>query len=454
MNTQPIQSLLRRQRDFFATGATHAVSARILLLRQLYDSIRRHESDICDALRSDLGKCPSESYMTEIGMTLKELSGLIKHVRKWAKPRRCGTWLANFPAVSRIVPEPYGVVLVLSPWNYPFMLCMQPLAAAIAAGNCVVVKPSSQAPATSAVVRTILEESCPSEWVVCVEGGHDVSDELLEQRFDYIFFTGSPSVGRQVMAKAAKHLTPVTLELGGKSPVVIDDSADLKTAAKRVMFGKLLNCGQTCIAPDYVLIDRRAEERFVKHCIDAIGELYGDGSGSGRIVNEKHFRRLQGLVDPAKVAWGGEFHPDTLQISPTILRGVTPEDPIMQQEIFGPILPILTVDTMAQAEEFIAAREKPLALYLFTRRKPVRERFEQYVSFGGGCVNDTIMHLAGDMPFGGVGNSGMGSYHGKAGFDTFTHEKSVLRKGTWLDLPIRYGPYDGMKDQLLHLFLR
>ena len=453
-----IPQQLQAQRDFFATGATRSVSARILLLRRLYDSIVRHEQDICAALAADLGKSPTESYMTEVGMTLRELSGLIKGTRKWALPRRKGAILPNFPGSGRIIPEPYGTVLVLSPWNYPFMLAMEPLAGAVAAGNTVIVKPSRQAPATAKVIAQILGECCPPQWVLCVNGGHDVSDELLEQRFDYIFFTGSPRIGQQVMEKAAKHLTPVTLELGGKSPVIIDDSANLKLAARRLVFGKLLNCGQTCVAPDYVLIDRRVEEAFLEQCRIALEQQYGSADQApdhwGRIVGPKQFARLRGLIDPNKVYWGGSFREDTLQITPTILRGVTAADPIMQEEIFGPILPVLTVENMVEAEEFVTAREKPLALYLFSERKAVQKRFMEHVSFGGGCVNDTIMHLAEDLPFGGVGRSGMGSYHGKYSFDTFSREKSVLMKGTWLDLPVRYAPYKGWQEKLLHLFLR
>ena len=458
--TQNIEAIVQAQRTFFATGATRSVSARILLLKELYDSIQSYEQEILDALHEDLGKSPTEGYMTEIGITLKELSHSIRKLPKWVKPKRCGTWLAHFPARSFIVSEPYGVALVMSPWNYPFMLCMVPMIAAVAAGNCCVVKPSAYAPATSAVVRKVIETACPPEWVAVVEGGRAENTALLDTRFDYIFFTGGTKVGREVMAKAAKHLTPVTLELGGKSPVIIDDSADLKLTAKRIAFGKLVNCGQTCVAPDYVLIDKRVEEKFAEYLVEAIEELYGPDPISspdyGCIINEKHYERLINLIDIRKTHYGGVTDPARLKISPTVLRGITEDDAVMQEEIFGPILPIIAVETMAEAEDFVAAREKPLALYLFTKRKIVEDRFLNYVSFGGGCVNDTIMHLASsDLPFGGVGNSGMGAYHGDKSFETFSHQKSVLKKANWLDLPLRYPPFKSkLVDKLLRVFLR
>ena len=455
-----IEEIVRNQREFFNTGATKSVSARLLLLRQIYDSIAAHEQEILDALHGDLGKSSMEGYMTEIGITCKELSHTMKHLPKWAKPRRKVTWLVNFHAKSMILSEPYGVTLVMSPWNYPFMLCMVPMIGAVAAGNCCIVKPSAYAPMTSAVVRKVIEEACPPQWVTVIEGGRAENNALLDCRFDYIFFTGGPKVGREVMEKAAKHLTPVTLELGGKSPVVIDDSADLKLAAKRIAFGKLVNCGQTCIAPDYVLIDKRVEEKFAEYLVEAIEQFYGtdpvSSSDYGCIVNEKHYARLMNLIDIRKTYYGGVTDPARLKISPTILRDVTAEDAVMQEEIFGPILPIISVETMVEAEEFITAREKPLALYVFTKRKAVEERFLKYVSFGGGCVNDTLMHIASsELPFGGVGSSGMGSYHGYKSFETFSHQKSVLKKYNWIDLPMRYPPYKSkLLEKLIKLVLR
>lgn len=459
-NARSIAEVVRSQRAFFDTGATRAVHPRLVLLQKLYDAIADREQEISQALKTDLGKAPTESYMTEIGLTLKELRHTMKHLHRWAKPRRKITGFANFPGKSMILSEPYGVTLVMSPWNYPFMLSMVPMIGAVAAGNCCVMKPSAYAPATAKLLKELVESVCPPQWVTVVEGGREENTALLDQRFDYIFFTGGTKVGRQVMTQAAKHLTPVTLELGGKSPVIVDDSVDLKLAARRIAFGKLLNCGQTCVAPDYVLIDRRVEQQFAEELVKAIESLYGTDPISspdyGCIINEKHYDRLLNLIDVRKTYYGGITDPARLKLSPTILRNVTAEDAVMQEEIFGPILPILPVDTMAEAEEFVAAREKPLALYVFTKRKAVEDRLLQNLSFGGGCVNDTIMHIANpNLPFGGVGNSGMGSYHGKKSFETFSHQKSVLKKYNWMDLPLRYAPYRGKLSQwVMHQVMR
>ncbi len=453
-----IQALLTAQRAYFSTGATLPLSTRKGALKRLKTAIQRREGDICAALRSDLNKSPAESYMCEVGLTLSELSYVERHLPFWMGDRRHLTPLAQFPARSFTVQEPYGVVLIMSPWNYPFLLTMEPLIGAIAAGNCCVVKPSAYSPATSAVVRDILTECFPPELVAVVEGGRAENQALLDQKFDYIFFTGGVEVGKEVMARAAEHLTPVTLELGGKSPCIVDATARLDLAAKRLVFGKLLNCGQTCVAPDYLLIDRRVKDRFLAHVRKWVALQYGDAldnQGYVRMVNRKHFDRVMGLIDPSKVVFGGKGDPDTLKIQPTVLNNVSPEDPVMQEEIFGPVLPVLTFDRVEEALDFVNARPHPLALYLFSRDKRVQELFLRRLSFGGGCINDTIIHLATSrMPFGGVGNSGMGSYHGKASFDTFSHRKSIVRKSSWVDLPVRYAPYSPLKDKLLRLFLR
>jgi aldehyde dehydrogenase (NAD+) len=453
-----IQALLTAQRAYFSTGATLPLSTRKGALKRLKTAIQRREGDICAALRSDLNKSPAESYMCEVGLTLSELSYVERHLPFWMGDRRHLTPLAQFPARSFTVQEPYGVVLIMSPWNYPFLLTMEPLIGAIAAGNCCVVKPSAYSPATSAVVRDILTECFPQELVAVVEGGRAENQALLDQKFDYIFFTGGVEVGKEVMARAAEHLTPVTLELGGKSPCIVDATARLDLAAKRLVFGKLLNCGQTCVAPDYLLIDRRVKDRFLAHVRKWVALQYGDAldnQGYVRMVNRKHFDRVMGLIDPSKVVFGGKGDPDTLKIQPTVLNNVSPEDPVMQEEIFGPVLPVLTFDRVEEALDFVNARPHPLALYLFSRDKRVQELFLRRLSFGGGCINDTIIHLATSrMPFGGVGNSGMGSYHGKASFDTFSHRKSIVRKSSWVDLPVRYAPYSPLKDKLLRLFLR
>lgn len=459
MTGTEIQAIVAKQRNFFATGQTFDVEYRIDMLKKLYRAIQRHEHDIMDALYADLGKSETESYMCEIGMTLSELSYQIKHVRTWSKRTRCKTSLTNFHAKSFTIQEPYGCVLVMSPWNYPFLLCMNPLIGAISAGNCCVVKPSNYSPATSAVIRTIVEEVFQIEYVAVVEGGRIENAALLDTRFDYIFFTGGVTVGKLVMEKAAAHVTPVTLELGGKSPCIVEKSCDLKLAAKRIVFGKYLNCGQTCIAPDYILIDRTLKEDFIQLVKEQIIQMYGENplenSDYGKIINEKHFLRLLNLIDTKKVVAGGTYNRATLQIAPTVLDNVMDADAVMQEEIFGPIMPILVYDQIEEAEQFILQREKPLALYLFTNDRAIEERFLTKVSFGGGCVNDTINHIASeDMGFGGVGYSGMGSYHGRKTFDTFTHEKSVLKKYNWIDLPMRYQPYTKTAMKLIQLFMK
>lgn len=454
-----INQLVKEQRKFFRTHATFDVETRIFYLKKLYRSMKKHEADILKALHTDLGKSDTEAYMCEAGLTLSELSYQMKHIRKWAKDTHRHTDLANFLGRSFTVKEPYGVVLVMAPWNYPFMLAMEPMIGAVAAGNCCVMKPSAYSPATSKVIAAIVREVFPPEYVAVVEGGRAENTELLNQRFDYIFFTGGVTVGRLVMEKASKNLTPVTLELGGKSPCIIDSSCNLKLAARRIVFGKYLNCGQTCVAPDYVLIDEKIKERFIELVKKEIVRMYGknpiDSSHYGKMINKKHFDRVSALIDPKKVVFGGHTDPHTLQIEPTVLDNVTPDDAVMQEEIFGPIMPILTFRTIAEAEEFVTSREKPLALYIFTRNKQVEQRFLRHVSFGGGCVNDTIMHLAtSSMSFGGVGNSGMGSYHGRKSFETFTHEKSILKKSNLIDMPMRYAPYKKIWMSVIRLLLK
>lgn len=454
-----IQEMIQRQRAFFRTGKTIPLPYRRIALQRLGRAIRAYEKEIYAALRTDLNKTDTESYMCEIGMTLSELSYQLKHMEAWAKKQRKISPLAQFSAESFTIKEPYGVVLIMSPWNYPFMLTMEPLIGALATGNCCVVKPSAYAPATSAVIRRILRECFDPEYVLVVEGGRAENQALLDQRFDYIFFTGGVTVGREVMAKAAKHLTPVTLELGGKSPCVVDKTAKIDLAAKRIVFGKLLNCGQTCVAPDYILADSSIKDALIASLKKWIVRMYGENAAQNpeyvKMINQKHFDRVCGLIDPKKVVFGGTWNTETMQIAPTILDNVTAADAVMQEEIFGPIFPILSVENMAEAEKFILEREKPLALYLFTQDRRLAERFLRHIPFGGGCINDTIIHLATSrMGFGGVGGSGMGSYHGKKSFDTFSHEKSIVKKHTWIDLPVRYAPYEKWQEKLLRLFLR
>ena len=367
--------------------------------------------------------------------------------------------LAQFPSTCRVQPEPYGVSLIISPWNYPILLCLDPLAAALAAGNCAVVKPSSMSPATSEVIAEMLGSIFPPEYVTTVLGGRKEIGALLEQKFDYIFFTGSPVVGHVVMEAAARNLTPVTLELGGKSPCIVDETANIAVAARRIAFGKILNAGQTCVAPDYLFIHSSRKQEFIEAYRAEVKRMLGEeplkDTTFTHIINERHFNRLMGLMQGATALIGGKGAPDTLRIEPTLLDDVTPESACMQEEIFGPILPMMTWDKWEEVEKFVLSRPRPLASYLFTTSSANEKRFVNNLSFGGGCVNDTIIHLAvHGLPFGGVGDSGMGSYHGKAGFDTFTHYKSVLTKANWLDLPMRYHPYNSFAEKLLRFFLR
>ena len=446
-------------RRFFRSGKTLDVAFRKDALRRLKAAISAHEKELTDAIHSDLGKSANESYMCEVGLVLAEISYTLRHIDGWARTKRMATPLTNFHAKSMIVEEPYGVALIMSPWNYPVLLTLEPLVGAIAAGNCAVVKPSAYSPATTEVMSEIITSTFPEEYVSVVTGGRAENQTLLDQRFDYIFFTGGVTVGKLVMEKASKWLTPVTLELGGKSPVIVDHTANLRLAAKRITFGKFLNCGQTCIAPDYILVEQSVHDEFVKLLRDETRKMYGVDAlrnpDYGKIINRKHFDRICGLMDSKKVVMGGERISDKLQIAPTIMDNVTPEDAVMQEEIFGPVLPVLTVKDIDEAYNFVRDREKPLALYLFTSDKATERRFLREVSFGGGCVNDTIIHIAtSNMPFGGVGNSGMGQYHGKYTFHTFSHSKAVVKKYTWLDIKMRYQPYSRWKDRLVRLFLR
>lgn len=452
-----IQELAAQQRTYFNTGATRTAAFRRQALERLRAALLEHEEELNAALLADLNKAPAESYFTETGMVLEELRFQLKHFEKWARPRRVITPLAQFPSRGERLPEPYGCVLIMAPWNYPVQLCLTPLAGAIAAGNCAVVKPSAYAPASSAAIARLLGEIFPPEFVAVVEGGRGENRALLEQKFDYIFFTGSPAVGREVMAAGAKNLTPVTLELGGKSPVIVDATADIPLAARRIAFGKVLNAGQTCVAPDYLLLHRSVKDAFVREYRRALEEFFpgGDYEELPCIVNDKHFRRASCLLAEQRVLIGGETDATRRFIAPTLLDETDPAAPVMQEEIFAPILPMLCWQEREEVVRFVQSRPKPLALYLFTRDKEMERAVFDRCSFGGGCVNDTIVHLAcSGLPFGGVGNSGMGSYHGKQSFDTFTHYRSVLKKANWLDLPMRYHPYSGEKLRWIKRFLK
>lgn len=439
-------TVLDKQRTFFDSGATLDVEFRIRALRDLKAAIEQNEEKILSALHSDLGKCAAEAYATEIGLVYSEIGDALKHIRRWSRPRRVPTPAMHFLSSSRIVPEPYGIALIMSPWNYPFQLTLVPLVFALAAGNCAVVKPSDYSPATSGIIADMLRQCFSESYVAVFKGGREANEALLKQKYDIIFFTGSPAVGRYVMECASKNLTPVTLELGGKSPCIVCEDADIPLAAKRIAWGKTVNAGQTCVAPDYVLAHKSIAEALAREIGVYIEGFFGKEPCAcaeyPHIVNEKHFEHVSALIGSGRVVSGGRTDRETRHIEPTVLIDVAPDSPVMQEEIFGPVLPILTYESLDEAVEFIRNRPKPLALYLFTANKETERHIMGSVAFGGGCVNDTLVHTATScMPFGGVGESGMGGYHGKWGFDTFTHYKSVLKKSTRLDISMRYPPY-------------
>lgn len=445
-----IKEVVKQQREYFKREQTVELTFRLEALKKLKASIEKHEKDIYEALKQDLNKAPLESYAAEIGLIYTELKDAIKNLRKWNRKKRVRTPMVHFLSSSYMVSEPYGVTLIMSPWNYPFQLTIAPLIGAIAGGNCVVIKPSAYSPCTSAIIKNIIEECFKIQYIAVIEGGREANKELLNEKFDYIFFTGSVSVGKTVMEMASKNLTPVTLELGGKSPCIVDRDVNIDLAAKRIIWGKTLNSGQTCVCPDFLLVHKEVKEKLFDAMKKYIKEFYGNSPHKNneytRIINEKHFNRLKKLLTNGKIVIGGECNEDTLQIAPTILDHITWEDPVMCEEIFGPILPVIEYDDISQVITMVNSHPKPLALYLFTNNKELEMRVIKSISFGGGCVNDTLVHLATSyMPFGGVGESGMGGYHGKWSFDTFTHKKSILKKSFLIDINLRYAPY---KDKL------
>lgn len=452
-----MEEIIDIQRKYFETGATRPYEARRKALLALKKGILKHQESLQKAMKEDLGKSFTESYMTEIGQVLAEIDHSLRHLKKWMRPKHVSASLSNFPSCPKIISDPYGVVLIMSPWNYPVNLTLSPLVGALAAGNCCVIKPSELSPATSLAMTEMIEDVFPKELVSVINGGIEVSQAVLDQHFDYMFYTGSTGVGKIVMEKASRHLTPVTLELGGKSPVIVTKSAPLRLTAKRIVFGKCLNAGQTCIAPDYILVEESVHDELISMLKEEITAMYGndplDNPSYGKIINRRHFDRVSGLINPEKVVFGGKTDPDTLKISPTILDGVSPEDAVMQEEIFGPLLPVITVKDVDEAYRFVQERPHPLALYLFTKEKRVEKKVINGLQFGGGCVNDVIMQIAAhNLPFGGVGASGMGQYHGKYSFQTFSHPKSVLVRGTWLDPSLRYQPYTRLKEKLIKWF--
>ena len=459
LDSKGIDEILEKQRRYFQSGATLDVSKRILWLKKLKETIKKYEKEILAALKSDLGKSEQEAFMCEVGLTLSEISYLIKHTRRFASEKRVHTPLPQFKSRSYKKPSPYGNTLIMSPWNYPFLLTFEPIADAIAAGNTVIVKPSAYSAATSAVIEKLLCECFPTELCAVVTGGRAQNTFLLEKKFDFVFFTGSQSVGREVLRHTAETLTPAVLELGGKSPCIVDESACIKLAAKRIVFGKLLNCGQTCVASDYLLCHSSVKDKLIEEIKKQIALQYGEkpleNASYGKIINEKHFDRICSLIEQEKTVIGGKTDREALRIEPTVMDNVTFEDAVMQEEIFGPVLPVLTFESIDEVIKVMANKPKPLAFYVFSSNKNNIKVLTERCLFGGGCVNDTIIHLAtSEMGFGGVGESGMGSYHGLDGFNAFSHSKSIVDKKTFIDLPMRYQPYKNVYYKLIRMFLR
>ena len=437
------RTLVNKQKDFFRTEQTRDINFRIDSLQQLRDAIKMNEKELMGALREDLNKSDFEAYSTEIGFVLAEMRFTISNLRSWVKPKKVKTPMTHLGSTSYIYSEPYGTALIIAPWNYPVQLAIGPLIGAIAAGNCAVIKPSELTPKTSEMLAKIINDLFPEKYISVVQGGVDTSQALLNEKFDYIFFTGSVPVGRIIMEAAAKNLTPVTLELGGKSPCIVHNDAKIKLAAKRIAWGKFTNAGQTCIAPDYLYLHRSIKDRFLEQFKKAIEELYGkqplDNPNFTRIVNKSHFDRLCSYMKNGEVFLGGKTKLDKLTIEPTVLTDISWDDPIMNDEIFGPILPVLEYEYLSEVMEEIQLQPKPLSFYVFSESKSIQHKILNSVSFGGGCVNDTVYHVASPhLPFGGVGNSGIGAYHGKSSFDTFSHKKSVLKQTTRFDIPFRY----------------
>lgn len=458
MQKETIHNIVEKQKAYFLSGATLNVKERIYNLKKLHEAVVKNEEKLRKALKKDLGKSAFESDMCEVRLTESEISYMISHTKRFSKDKTVYTPLTQFHSHSYVHHAPYGNVLIMSPWNYPVLLTLEPLADAIAAGNTVVLKSSLYSPETTKVMKEMIEETFPPELVAYVDGGREENQALLDEKFDYIFFTGSKHVGRYVMEKAAKNLTPVTLELGGKSPVIVEKDADIPLAARRIVFGKVLNCGQTCVAPDYVLVEKSVKERFIETVKKEIIRQYGESPLSnpdyGKIINKKHFDRILSLIDKDKVVFGGKSNSETLQIEPTVMVNVSGDDAVMQEEIFGPVLPILEYSDINEAIKFIQNREHPLAFYVFSKPKNAKKIMER-IGFGGGCINDTIIHLAtSEMGFGGFGESGMGSYHGKKGFLCFSHEASIVDKKRWIDLPIRYQRYKEIYHTLIRFFLK
>ncbi len=458
METSNIDNKLLAMRSVYDKNSALSIAERKTYLKKLYKNILDMQPEIYAALKADLNKSEAESYMTEIGMTLSEISFMLRHLKSFSKPKTKHTPLSNFPAKSYVLPSAYGLVLVISPWNYPFMLSVEPIVDAISAGNLVVLKPSEISPNTSNVLAKLIAKTFKPEHVTTVLGGVEECTYLLDQNFDYIFYTGSTRVGEIVMKKAAEHFTPVTLEMGGKSPTIVDETANISLAAKRIIFGKLLNAGQTCVAPDYIYCHSSIKDKLIYELERQIILQYSTDPLSNpnypKMINQKQFLNMLNLIDKKEVVFGGKYNKNTLKIEPTILN-CTFASPAMQNEIFGPIIPIVCFDNILEVVKNINSMAKPLALYLFSNSKTTQNLILNKCNFGGGCVNDTIMHIANpNLGFGGLKQSGIGAYHGKVGFDTFTHYKSIVKKSNALDLPMRYQPLSKFKQTLIKLFLK
>lgn len=445
---ETLKEKINKQREYFSTGETKDINFRIEKLKKLRDVLKSEEEKVFEALKKDLMKSSFESYVTEVAMVYDEINMHIKNIKKWSKKRRVKTPLVQFPAKSFLQLEPYGVVLIIGPFNYPFMLTMDPLIGAIAAGNTAVIKPSESAPETSKILKEILEKVFDEKYVLHVnpERGKEVVEELLKEKFDYIFFTGSATVGKIVMKAASQYLTPVTLELGGKSPCIIDKDCKVELAARRIVWGKLMNSGQTCVAPDYLYVHKDIEEEFIKKLEEEIKNQFGDNplesKDYSKMVNEREFNRVLSYIDKEKLVFGGNYNRKTFQIEPTILKNITWDDPVMEREIFGPIFPILTFENLDEVIRVVNSKDKPLALYYFSEDKNKIEKVLNSTSSGGVTINDTLVHVSSSyLPFSGVGNSGMGEYHGKYSFDLFSNKKGVMNRKTFLDLKIRYAPF-------------
>lgn len=454
-----LQIHLDKQKEFFQTGTTKDISFRIEQLKKLKQLLIDNEQLLIDKVHKDFQKSAFETYATEIGLVITDINFTLKNIDSWTKQQSVSTPIVNFPSKNFIITEPYGSALIIAPWNYPILLSLQPLVGAIAAGNTAVLKPSELTPHTSSVIERLISESFDPEFLKVILGGVEESSALVKMDFDYIFFTGSTRVGKIIMRDAAERLTPLTLELGGKSPCIVDETANLEISAKRIAWGKFVNAGQTCVAPDYLLVEKSVKKEFIAHLKTAINQLYGDNPKESpdypRIINDAHFDRLASLLSDGETVVGGECDKDTKYIAPTILNNISLEDKIMQDEIFGPILPVLDYTSVEDCISIINARPRPLALYIFTSNQKLEDRILNSVSFGGGAVNDTIAQLGNHhLSFGGVGASGFGSYHGKSSFDCFSHQKSVMKKPFWPDVPIRYAPYDDLKLGLVKKVLK